>query len=140
MLKPFVVTVTANLRIAPIAIRSSDVPKVMGKPPFSIPFALARGFPSRRAGKRSGGPTIDVAYAMLGHMTGIRGLRPKLHMRKPTSLALLALLATACGTSSSSSSTGVGSAQGGPHGTVSVLYAGSLVNLMEHDLGPAFAR
>ncbi len=28
----------------------------------------------------------------------------------------------------------------GEHGTVSVLYAGSLVNLMEHQLGPAFAH
>jgi molybdate/tungstate transport system substrate-binding protein len=32
---------------------------------------------------------------------------------------------------------GCGSSAG--HGSVSVLYAGSLVNLMEHDLGPAFA-
>jgi molybdate transport system substrate-binding protein len=39
------------------------------------------------------------------------------------------------------SSKPVGSSSGGrAHGTVSVLYAGSLVNLMERDLGPAFTR
>lgn len=48
--------------------------------------------------------------------------------------ALAALLAlTACG----SSSPGSGSA---PKGTVNVAYAGSLVNLMEHKLGPAFQQ
>lgn len=35
---------------------------------------------------------------------------------------------------------GGGSSPTPSRGTVSVLYAGSLVNLMEHDLGPAFAR
>ena len=53
-------------------------------------------------------------------------------------LALLSLVATACGG-------GAGSASAPPSptsskGALSVLYAGSLVNLMEHDLGPAFAR
>jgi molybdate/tungstate transport system substrate-binding protein len=33
-----------------------------------------------------------------------------------------------------------GCGSSGGHGTVSVLYAGSLVNLMEHQLGPAFAH
>src|SRR2546421_2172732 len=42
-------------------------------------------------------------------------------------VALLIGLATGCGSSSG-------------HGSVSVLYAGSLENLMEHDLGPAFTR
>jgi molybdate transport system substrate-binding protein len=44
-----------------------------------------------------------------------------------------------CGSSTTMSSQRSASASG-PHGTVSVLYAGSLVNLMEHDLGPAFKR
>lgn len=53
-------------------------------------------------------------------------------------LALLSLVVTACG-----GSAGSGPAPPSPvssKGALSVLYAGSLVNLMEHDLGPAFAR
>lgn len=46
-------------------------------------------------------------------------------------IALLAPLVAACGAGASPTPN---------RGTVSVLYAGSLVNLMEHDLGPAFAR
>jgi molybdate/tungstate transport system substrate-binding protein len=45
----------------------------------------------------------------------------------------LASVLAACGGSSSS-------AGGEASGTVSVLYAGSLVNMMENDLGPAFAK
>lgn len=48
------------------------------------------------------------------------------------SVGCVAVLVAACGDVSGSSQP--------PKGTVSVLYAGSLVNLMEHDLGPAFAR
>lgn len=51
-------------------------------------------------------------------------------------LALLSLIVTAC-----DGSAGSGSAPPSPtssKGSVSVLYAGSLVNLMEHDIGPAF--
>jgi molybdate/tungstate transport system substrate-binding protein len=49
-------------------------------------------------------------------------------MKRALVLAATAtLLAAGCGSSSDQK-------------TVSVLYAGSLVNLMEHDLGPAFAR
>jgi molybdate/tungstate transport system substrate-binding protein len=52
-------------------------------------------------------------------------------LARPTLLAAAALaLAAGCGGSRASQS----------HGAVSVLYAGSLVNLMEHDLGPAFTR
>lgn len=59
-------------------------------------------------------------------------------------LAVAAAIA-GCGSSSTSTTGGPGAARGGSgtapaHGTVSVLYAGSLVNMMEHDLGPAFAR
>ncbi len=66
----------------------------------------------------------------------------RIHRRVAVALAL-ALVATGCGSSSSSSSS-PGSASAAQstasgHGTVSVLYAGSLVNMMEHDLGPAFA-
>ena len=53
-------------------------------------------------------------------------------------LALLSLLAAACG-----GSAGSGSAVPSPtasKGSISVLYAGSLVNLMEHDMGPAFQK
>ena len=53
-------------------------------------------------------------------------------------LGLLSLIVTACG-----GSAGSGSAPPSPtpsKGALSVLYAGSLVNLMEHDMGPAFAR
>lgn len=54
----------------------------------------------------------------------------------------LALLAAGCGSSSSSSTGGAGAARpaASGHGKVSVLYAGSLVNMMEHELGPAFAH
>jgi len=58
-------------------------------------------------------------------------------------VAALALTIAACGTStgtSSGSGSGASRAAARPHGTVSVLYAGSLVNLMEHALGPAFTR
>lgn len=52
-----------------------------------------------------------------------------------------ALLAAGCGSSSGSRTSGTASSKAAAsgHGTVSVLYAGSLVNMMEHDLGPAFA-
>lgn len=62
-------------------------------------------------------------------------------MRAPAvALALFALVVTlsACGGSAGS---GSGTPSPSPSkGALSVLYAGSLVNLMEHDLGPAFAR
>jgi molybdate/tungstate transport system substrate-binding protein len=51
--------------------------------------------------------------------------------------AALALAVTGCGSHTGS---GGSSSAGSSHGTVSVLYAGSLVNLMEHDLGPAFTH
>lgn len=44
-----------------------------------------------------------------------------------------------CGSSSTSSSSR-GAAPSKPHGGVSVLYAGSLEDTIEHDLGPAFTR
>jgi molybdate/tungstate transport system substrate-binding protein len=50
-----------------------------------------------------------------------------------------AAVLSALGMASCGSSKGAGT-RGGHAGTVSVLYAGSLVNLMEHDLGPAFAK
>jgi len=55
--------------------------------------------------------------------------------------ALLALVVAACGGGSPAGSGPPGSAGGSPRGSgpVSVLHAGSLVNLMEHDLGPKFA-
>src|SRR5947209_4684449 len=86
----------------------------------------------------------ERAYAMLVHMIEMNPSSRKLPMRALTVVAAMSLLAAACGSSSSSSSTSAGSAaaksQSSGHGTVSVLYAGSLVNLMEHDLGPAFSR
>lgn len=57
------------------------------------------------------------------------------------SLGAVALLASGCGSSSTSpSSGGSKSAQsaGDSHGSVAVLYAGSLVNLAESTLGPRF--
>lgn len=57
--------------------------------------------------------------------------------RKMAWAALLGLLLAGCG--SGSSKPRPGGAKPG-HGTISVLYAGSLVNMMEHDLGPAFSR
>ena len=50
--------------------------------------------------------------------------------------ALAALVLAACGSSTRTGS----SSNGSSHGSVSVLYAGSLANLMEHDLGPAFTH
>lgn len=60
--------------------------------------------------------------------------------------AALTLAVAGCGSSTSTTtSTSVGSSSAGaaktagkPRGAVSVLYAGSLVNVMEHALGPAF--
>jgi molybdate/tungstate transport system substrate-binding protein len=46
----------------------------------------------------------------------------------------------ACGSSTATTTGGAAASKGDAHGSVSVLYAGSLVNLMEHDLGPAFTR
>lgn len=61
----------------------------------------------------------------------------KVRSRLARAAALVAVIALAgCGSSSSSPSKGSGSSK--PNGTVSVLYAASLENLMEHDLGPAF--
>ncbi|HVX46248.1 MAG TPA: extracellular solute-binding protein [Mycobacteriales bacterium] len=56
--------------------------------------------------------------------------------RLPLISAVLALVLAACGGGGSDS----GSRNGADPGTVHVLYAGSLVNLMEHDLGPAFEK
>ncbi|MBV8528495.1 MAG: extracellular solute-binding protein [Candidatus Dormibacteraeota bacterium] len=53
-------------------------------------------------------------------------------------LAGLLLPLSACGGSAGSGSTAPSPTSS--KGALSVLYAGSLVNLMEHDLGPAFAR
>ncbi len=65
-------------------------------------------------------------------------------MRKLAVVMLVSLSTVACGSSSTSSGSGGAGASSssgnGAHGKVAVLYAGSLVNLMEHDLGPAFAR
>jgi molybdate/tungstate transport system substrate-binding protein len=51
-------------------------------------------------------------------------------------VAAASLALAACGPSGSGHPGG----SSGGNGTVSVLYAGSLVNLMEHDLGPAFSH
>ena len=53
-------------------------------------------------------------------------------------LALLSLVIAACGGSAGSGSAPPSATTS--KGALSVLYAGSLVNLMEHDLGPAFER
>jgi molybdate/tungstate transport system substrate-binding protein len=53
-----------------------------------------------------------------------------------TSLCLLVLV-SACGSSTPTSSS---SSTSSHKGTVSVLYAGSLVNIMEHQIGPAFDK
>lgn len=60
-------------------------------------------------------------------------------MRRICTAVLAVALLAGCG-SGSSAGKQPGATTGGPHGTVHVLYAGSLVNLMEHDLGPAFAK
>ena len=57
--------------------------------------------------------------------------------------AAVAAAIAGCGSSSTTSSAAGHAGAAGTsaaHGTVSVLYAGSLVNMMEHDLGPAFAN
>ncbi|HXZ99619.1 MAG TPA: extracellular solute-binding protein [Candidatus Binatia bacterium] len=53
-----------------------------------------------------------------------------------SALALVGLALVGCG----AAGPGTGPASPSGHGTVSVLYAGSLVNLMENDLGPAFSK
>jgi molybdate/tungstate transport system substrate-binding protein len=63
----------------------------------------------------------------------------KIRLTVASALAL-ALAVAGCGSRTTSGSSGAGSSGAASHGTVSVLYAGSLVNLMEHDLGPAFTR
>jgi molybdate/tungstate transport system substrate-binding protein len=57
-----------------------------------------------------------------------------------TLLAAASLLLAGCGGSRDSSTSQSSGAAPPARGTVKVLYAGSLVNLMEHDLGPAFAK
>ena len=70
----------------------------------------------------------------------------RIGLRLPLAAALVAaggLGLVACGSSAGTSSGASGAARsaGSPgRGTVSVLYAGSLVNMMEHDLGPAFSH
>lgn len=66
-------------------------------------------------------------------------------MQMLAAIALVAMTAAACGSSSTSShsassSTSAPAGRPSGRGAVSVLYAGSLVNLMEHGLGPAFSR
>jgi molybdate/tungstate transport system substrate-binding protein len=60
--------------------------------------------------------------------------------RLGAAVVALATVLAGCGSSASTSAVSAGSGHGsrGSGRTVSVLYAGSLVNLMEHDLGPAF--
>lgn len=58
-------------------------------------------------------------------------------------IAVASVVLAACGSSSTTTTGGSAASKASAssaHGTVSVLYAGSLVNLMEHDLGPAFTR
>jgi molybdate/tungstate transport system substrate-binding protein len=50
----------------------------------------------------------------------------------------LAALGAACGSSTTASSSSSSQTTAAAHGPVDVLYAGSLVNLMERDLGPKF--
>ena len=65
----------------------------------------------------------------------------KIRSRLARAATLAAVIALAgCGSSSSGSSTSKDSAASKPHGTVSVLYAASLVNTMERGVGPAFIR
>jgi molybdate/tungstate transport system substrate-binding protein len=52
----------------------------------------------------------------------------------------IALLLAGCGGAAAPSAPASGTALAKASGTVSVLYAGSLVNLMEHKIGPAFAQ
>ena len=72
------------------------------------------------------------------HLRRNRGLSRRMGWAYPALLlglvSALSLLA-ACGTSSSTSGGGTTA-----KGTVNVAYAGSLVNLMEHKLGPAFQQ
>ncbi|MBO0883129.1 MAG: substrate-binding domain-containing protein, partial [Mycobacterium sp.] len=58
-------------------------------------------------------------------------------------VAIAAVATTSCSASSNADSShpaAGSSSKAAPPGTVHVLYAGSLVNLMEHDLGPKFAK
>jgi molybdate/tungstate transport system substrate-binding protein len=62
-------------------------------------------------------------------------------LRRLSAVVLALAVLAGCGSSSNSPSGKKPTpTKGGPPGTVNVLYAGSLVNLMEHDLGPAFAK
>lgn len=76
-----------------------------------------------------------MKFRLIGRLVG----SPAWPRRVPVgALALLSLIVAACG-----GSAGSGSPPPSPtssKGALSVLYAGSLVNLMEHDMGPAFAR
>jgi molybdate/tungstate transport system substrate-binding protein len=58
-------------------------------------------------------------------------------MRTVIAAVVVSLGSAACG---GNSGKGKATAANSARGAVSVLYAGSLVNLMEHDLGPAFSR
>lgn len=72
--------------------------------------------------------------------TGVRRMTRRVRAGAVLAASALAIVALLAGCGSSGSGTG-GSSGGGkdPGGaTVSVLYAGSLVNLMEHDLKPGF--
>ena len=57
------------------------------------------------------------------------------HVASIGSLGLVVCFAVGCG-----SSNGASSRAETVHGTVDVLYAGSLVRLMEHEIGPSFSR
>lgn len=58
--------------------------------------------------------------------------------RARMALALVTTMALASASSSASAQRSVATSAGG--GTVSALFAGSLLNYMEHDLGPAFSK
>jgi molybdate/tungstate transport system substrate-binding protein len=60
--------------------------------------------------------------------------------RARIALALTATAALASGGSSASASAQTPAARSASGGTVSALFAGSLLNYMEHDLGPAFSK
>ena len=63
-------------------------------------------------------------------------------MRKLAVVAVAAgaLLLAGCGSGGSTSTSTSSTSTAAPAGNVQVLYAGSLANLMEHDLGPAFQK
>ncbi len=109
------------------------------------PITLASRITGPRATARFG---PDRATARFGPDRGIARIRPAVGIARTgrarsglmVVLACAGMAAAACGSPANAGSPGAGAPSGAANGTANVAYAGSLTNLNEKVVGPAFTK